>query len=176
MIKKTIAYQDIDGKEVTEDFYFNLNKGELAEWMMTFPGEDFKSHLERIRDSEDPKQILPLFKEIIARSVGQRTESNRFMKDPQFTAEFMSSDAFSEMFIGFLQNAEEFVEFCQGLVPAAMARSIQNVELPEPKQYTVEELVAMDEDEFYRVAGDDSKKWSKDQMLAAFQRRNRQAA
>lgn len=174
MIKKTITFPDIDGKLVTQDYHFNLNKGEITEWMLMFPGGDLMAHLQSIGKTEDPREILPLFKEIISRSVGYRTPKNRFMKDPEFTAEFMASDAFSELFIGFLQNAEEFVEFCKGIVPQDMDLKIENVELPPT--YTVADYVNMDEAEFDRVAGTDAKKWSKDQMLAAFQRRNTRAA
>ena len=38
MLKKTITYTDYDGRERTEDFYFNLNKAELTEMELSVKG------------------------------------------------------------------------------------------------------------------------------------------
>ena len=35
MLKKTIKYTDYNGQQREEDFYFNLNKAELAEMEMS---------------------------------------------------------------------------------------------------------------------------------------------
>lgn len=176
MLKKTIVFTDFNGDAQVEEWYFNLGKADLAEMEMATPG-GMATYLKKITDNQDAQDIIDTFKMFVAKSVGKRSEDGRrHIRGPQITDEFMQSGAYEEFFMQLVTDADFAAEFINGLLPREIMAQIQNVELPEPKEYTVAELQSMDEAEFYRIAGNDPKNWTKDQMLAAFQRKNRQAA
>lgn len=121
MLKKTIKFHDLDGKPLEEDFYFNFTKGELVE--LQFHGRDgLEAHLRRILATSDQGQIIKMFREIISKSVGRRGEDNRrFEKSEQISDEFMQTEAYSELLVELLGNANACAEFIKGVVPAEIA-------------------------------------------------------
>jgi hypothetical protein len=175
MIKKTVTFENLDGEMVTEDWWFNISRGDLVELSV---GNELADRIRAISQANkagtvDARSIIPAFKGILAMSVGKRV-NNRFMRSAEITAEFMGTEAYSEVVFSLISNAGEAAKFVNNLVPADFMKQLEDVEAP--KTYSVEDLVSMDEAEFDMVCGTDPKAWTKDQMLAAFQRRNRQAA
>jgi hypothetical protein len=177
MISKMITFEGIDGSPITEEWWFGINKGDVA---MLALGHELADRIKFIAKATetgtvDASVVLPAFKDLIAMSVGKR-EGNRFMRSPEITAEFMNSEACSELIFGLLTNAEEAAEFCNNLLPQNLMRLIEDVNLPEDKKPSHEELMSMNDDDFYRHVGDDPRQWSKDVMVMAMQRKNRAAA
>jgi len=85
MLKKTITYKDLDGNDVTEDFYFNLNKAEIAEMEMMEAG-GLSTKLRRIVETNDQREIMIAFKSIIMQTIGRRSEDGRrFEKSERIT-------------------------------------------------------------------------------------------
>ena len=64
MLKKTITYEDYNGTERTEDFYFNLTKAELMEMEMSTSG-GFAEMLQNIVKAQDAPSIIKIFKFLI---------------------------------------------------------------------------------------------------------------
>ena len=62
MLKKTFTYVDYNGKERTEDHYFNLTKAEALEMEMSTPG-GFVEMINRIVAAQDAPTIMAAFKE-----------------------------------------------------------------------------------------------------------------
>ena len=60
MIKKTITYEDYNGVERTENFYFNLNKAEVLEMEMGTEGGMAES-IQKIVDAKDAPAIIRVF-------------------------------------------------------------------------------------------------------------------
>lgn len=117
MLKKTITYTDYNGEKRTEDFYFNLNKAELAEMELSEKG-GFSSKLKSIAETNDPSQILPIFKDIVLKAYGVKSEDGRrFIKNDQVRDEFSQTEAFSELFIELATNADAASKFIEGLLP-----------------------------------------------------------
>lgn len=120
MLKKAITYTDFEGVERTENFYFNLMQAELAEMELTTPG-GFATHLQRIAESNDGKQIISTFKEILFKAYGQKSDDGRrFIKSPELSRDFEQTEAYSVLFMELVTNAEAGAAFVNGLMPAQL--------------------------------------------------------
>jgi hypothetical protein len=175
MLKKTIVYPDLDGNEVTEDFYFNLNTAELAEMEMSTKG-GLDANLQKLIDAADGKQIIAIFKDIIASSVGRRSEDNRrFIKSPEITADFMHSEAYSILFMELIESEESGAAFIRGILPANV---IAAVDASEQKTEVVElpENVALEQPAWIREKRDPTQaefaSMTREQMQEAFLLKN----
>lgn len=119
MIKKTITYTDFDGKDRTEDFYFNLSQAELTEKELVHYKTGFGVYLQRIIDSEDGRTIIDTFKDIIKDSYGVRTDDGRsFIKTLSDYEKFSGTEAYSQLFVELVTDADKASEFINGLLPA----------------------------------------------------------
>ena len=63
MLKKTITYTDYNGVERTEDFYFNLSKGEIIEMELTTEG-GYIEMINKITAAQDHITLFKIFKEL----------------------------------------------------------------------------------------------------------------
>lgn len=135
MLKKTITFKDLDGNDVTEDFYFNLNKAEIAEMELSYDG-GLSDYLQKIIQKEDGYAIITSFKDIITKAVGKRSDDGRrFIKSQDIINEFVQTEAYSSMFMDIVTNATSAVDFIKGIVPADMAAKVDaTVELPSGEE------------------------------------------
>ena len=119
MLKKQISYTDFNGLSRTEDFYFNLTQGELAEWELTHGDTGgLERRLTAIIESNDGKKIMDAFREIITRAYGVKSDDGRsFIKTPEIAAGFLGSEAYSVLFMELIQNPEAAAKFINALVP-----------------------------------------------------------
>lgn len=162
MLKKDITFTNLDGEEITETFYFHLSKLELIEMEVEHPG-GLVAYLTQIAEAQDGPKVMAAFREIIAKTIGRRTDDGRFVKHPAYREEFMSSDAYSELVFQFFTDANAAVEFVNAVVPVNLQEAAKTitketvVELPqeeEPKKfedYTDDELFALPVDEFKKI-------------------------
>lgn len=117
MLKKTITYTDFNGIERTEDFYFNLTKAEIAEMELEVPG-GMTTMIERITKTQDTPSLIKVFKELILRSYGKKSDDGRrFIKNKELVEEFKDSEAYSELFMELATNAEAASAFVNGITP-----------------------------------------------------------
>lgn len=129
MIKIPITYVGFDNKEITKDFWFNLTKAEIAELQCEFPGY-FEGYIERLKHDADVADVVAVFKALILKSYGKRTKENKFVKSKEYSEEFAASDAYSELFIKFLDDENDFVsKFLEGALnatPAEVQKAIED--------------------------------------------------
>ena len=117
MLKKTVTYQDFNGVERTEDFYFNLNKAEVAEMEMSTPG-GYAEMLQRIAKAQDSKAIITAFKQLVLDSYGVKSpDGRRFIKNDELREEFEQTNAYPEIFMELASDAEKAAEFVNGIMP-----------------------------------------------------------
>lgn len=127
MIKKTITYEDFDGNEHTEDFYFNLTKSELIELEAAYDGK-FGETLKKIVEAEDNAAILREFKKIIQMSYGERSEDGKhFIKSEDATKSFLQHAAYSTLFLELAQDATAMAEFVTGIMPKGMVPDEEDI-------------------------------------------------
>jgi hypothetical protein len=129
MIKKTITYSDLDGKEFTEDFYFNLSQAEFLELEMIHENDGgFREYLTSVTNSGNGKAIMELFKEIISMAYGTRSEDGKsFVKRKGDQENFMGSEAYEKLFIELLMGPDTAAEFVNGLLPAKVQAAAAEV-------------------------------------------------
>lgn len=183
MIKKTIEFTDLDGNPLVEDFWFNLNKAELAEMELTTEG-GMGNRLERIAKESQGRAVWLMFDELLGRAYGIRSEDNkRFIKGPELWAEFKQTNAYDVLIMEMLTNPESASVFLIGMVPADLVDKIKSGETvtiadeaaapPEKKleDYSRDELLAMPQDQFDRLAGTEATKMDHAVLQIAFQRK-----
>lgn len=117
MIKKTIAYVDFNGNERSDDFYFNLTIDELLELELS-PTESVQNYLERIIKSNDGVEIYKVFRNIVLKAYGKKSDDGlRFVKSEEARNEFSQTNAFSELLFGFMKDAGSAADFINALIP-----------------------------------------------------------
>lgn len=122
MLKKTIKFVDYNGVERTEDFYFNLSKAELSEMELETPG-GFSAMLQRIASAQDVPSLVKIFKELILRSYGEKSDDGRrFVKSKELSEAFSQTEAYSELFMELATNADAASAFINGIVPADISK------------------------------------------------------
>lgn len=127
MLKKTISYVDYDGNERTEDFYFNLTKAELLEMSLSTAG-GLDKYIEKITKTQDTPKLIELFKDIIIRSYGVKSDDGkRFIKNQEITEEFTQTEAYSDLFMTLATDDKEAAEFLNGIIPKSLLDAANNV-------------------------------------------------
>lgn len=159
MLKKPITYTDFNGTTVTEDFYFNLTKSELAKMELGQAG-GMEAYLQSVIESGNGQTIVDAFEKFIKASYGVKSPDGRkFQKSDELLAEFMSTAAYDVLFMEMVTNAEKGAEFVTGIMPADLAAQAQTqMQAQTPKFTLVDEVTPAALDQ--RVA-------SEEEMLAA---------
>lgn len=124
MLKKPITYTDYNGLERTEDFYFNLNQGEIARMEMSIKG-GLAERIKRIVAAQDQPAIIEVFEDLIKKSYGVKTPDGRgFLKRASDLEEFISTEAYSVLFMELATDSKAAAEFINGIVPASMSQGV----------------------------------------------------
>lgn len=117
MLKKAITYTDYDGLERTEEFRFNLTKAELVDMELTTAGT-FSETMKRIIAEKDIIRIAKLFKELLLKSYGVKSDDGkRFVKSQELSEAFSQTEAYSDLYIELLSNPEEAAKFFAEVAP-----------------------------------------------------------
>lgn len=128
MYCKEITYRGYDDQIRTEKFYFNLNKAEIAEMMLTDSDATLDQVFEYFRQTRNGKQLFKMVKDLISSSYGVKSPDGRsFLKTPEITQGFMQSEAFSELFMELLANPDKVAEFFIGIVPSDLQKNLSDV-------------------------------------------------
>ena len=130
MLRKTIKYTDYNGMSREEGFDFHINKAELASLNLKYKG-GLKEMLEFMARSEDGDGLVKFIKEIILMSYGVKEPGGkRFMKSEELRNAFEQSEAFSELFMSLLGDADATAEFVKGILPKDLNPDTVNAESP----------------------------------------------
>lgn len=117
MIKWPIKYTDYNGNEISEDFYFNLNKAELIQMQFDVNGA-YSQFIERVTNERDLKTIGAEFRKIILSSYGKKSDDGkRFIKTQELRDEFEQSEAYATLYVELLSDSDKMVNFVRGILP-----------------------------------------------------------
>ena len=117
MLKKTITYNDYNGTERTEDFYFNLTEAEAMEMEMSTTG-GLTETIRKIVAAQDAPAIIKIFKELLLKAYGEKSpDGKRFIKSEEISTAFSQTEAYSQFFMELATNAEAAAEFVNGIMP-----------------------------------------------------------
>ena len=130
MYSKKIKYQDFNGVEREETFYFNLTETELVEMQTSIDG-GLDEYGKRIIESQNVPEVMALFKKLILITYGEKSaDGKRFIKeDPvrgKLSLEFMQTNAYSELYMEFINNPESAAEFFNNVIPAKLREETAN--------------------------------------------------
>jgi hypothetical protein len=116
MLKKTIVYNDFDGKERSEQFLFNLTEAEVVRLDSEFPG-GLASHIENLDVEGNPHEVIFLFERLIKSSYGIKSDDGRhFIKNDPDVDMFWESAAYSALFMELVKDAEKAASFFNALI------------------------------------------------------------
>ena len=133
MYKTSVTYENFDGEKVTKDLYFNLTKAEVAKLEASkseFGGfsQYASSIIKPASGKPDPNKVIEIFDDMIKRSYGVRTETGEFMKSKEASEIFLSSEAYSELFMRLLSDEEESTRFFEGIMPRDLVEAMHQKE------------------------------------------------
>lgn len=118
MIKKTITYKDFNGNDRTEEFYFNLTKAEVTRMEMSTTG-GMAEMIQRVIAAQDAPSLIRIFEEMIRKSYGVKTPDGRgFVKRKEDLENFMATEAYSQLFMELVTDADSAAEFVNGIIPS----------------------------------------------------------
>lgn len=117
MFKMTQTFTDYNGNETTGTFYFNLNKVEILEMEAQEEG-GYSEMLKRVVESKDSKEIMKLFKTLLLKSYGVKSEDGKgFIKSEELTKQFEQSAAYPEIFMTLCTDAQKASDFVTYVMP-----------------------------------------------------------
>lgn len=123
MIKKTITYNDFNGSERTETFYFHYSQAEILEMELSVDG-GFGERIQRIIDAKDQPSLIRVIKKFVLDAYGVKSDDGkRFIKNDDVRAAFEECPAFSIIFMEMVTNDVAAAEFVKGVVPADFAKN-----------------------------------------------------
>lgn len=129
MYAKKITYEDFDGNQLTETFYFNLTKAEIVEMQLSTTG-GFAEKIQKIIDAQEVPEIIRTFKELILASYGEKSpDGKHFLKKRdghRLADDFAETNAYSVLFMELATNATAASEFINKIVPADLDMSDAN--------------------------------------------------
>ena len=121
MLKKLIKYVDYDGRERSENFYFYMSKAELMEMELGTVG-GMQNLIQLIIDKQDIPKIMEAFKTIILKAYGEKSQDGRrFIKSKELSEAFSQTEAYSNLYMELITNADAAAAFINGIVPEDVA-------------------------------------------------------
>lgn len=117
MLKKTMTYVDFDGNERTEEFFFNLTEQEIAKLELRTEG-GFRAMIDRIVNAKSQVELVDLFENLILAAYGKKSaDGRRFEKSDTIREEFASTQAYSDLYMELVTNADKAADFFNAIVP-----------------------------------------------------------
>lgn len=169
--KESITFTNLDGEEVTEDWYFSLAETDLAD--LPFMHDANRDEiLTNIAKNKDSAGWLKILKMVIFASVGRR-EDNLLIKDEETVKQFRYGGAYTEFFADLITQEDAGWGFFQSILPERLLKQLQ---AQEEKTYSKDEMIAMTDEEFEAAFGTDHTKYSPEVLMVAFQRKNHKPA
>lgn len=117
MLKKTVTYEDFNGVQRTEDFYFNLTRSELMEMHLTTEG-GMDEKINNIVNANSQAELEKLFKQILLMSYGQKSADGRFFrKSDEIRADFEASPVYDKLYMELFTDEKAAADFVNAIIP-----------------------------------------------------------
>lgn len=120
MYIKKIKYTDFNGIDREEEFYFNLTDAELMELQYGHLG-GLDVMLKKIIQTQNTPELIEIFKTIIMKSYGERSDDGREFKKVDddgkpLNIRFAQTQAYSELYMELATNDKAAANFVNGIV------------------------------------------------------------
>ena len=118
MLRETIKYQDYDGNDYEEDFYFNLNKSELVKLQTSIPG-GLEQMIRNIIAAKDENALMSMFAKVIHLSYGEKSpDGKHFIKSEELANAFEQTLAYDNLFMDLINDVDKAAAFINGILPS----------------------------------------------------------
>lgn len=140
MISKTIKFEDYNGNEREQTYYFHMTEAEVLEWLTTDGDYTIEKVYERMVEKRNGREIIRSVQEMILRSYGERSlDGIEFDKSPEIIRKFKQSPAYSELFMELATDSDKASEFFTGIIPMKMINKIKEDMNNNPEKYSSDE-------------------------------------
>lgn len=128
MLKKVITYNDYEGRERTEEHWFNVNQAELIKWLTTTGDYTLDKLIMKLYKERNGKEIMKIFEDLIKISYGKKSPDGRkFEKSEEIWNDFYQTEAYSNLFTDLVTNAKAAADFFNGIIPKSLASEVEKV-------------------------------------------------
>lgn len=142
MLKQTITYRDFNGKERTEDHWFNISKSEAVKLGIT-------TDLERISRATNGQEVMDTFEKLMRMGYGIRSvDGSQFIKNDRYFDEFQSTGAYDQLFMDLVTDADFGAKFCNEMISSALPTTNGSVPTPEETMRRSESARKLSEAQF----------------------------
>lgn len=124
MLKREIKYEDFNGNQTSDVFYFNISKSELVELEVEYE-QGFAQMLQDIIDAKDNKELVAKFKQIILMAYGEKSPDGKsFIKSEELRNAFSQTAAYQELFMELASDDDAAVAFLSGVLPRDIVKQM----------------------------------------------------
>lgn len=128
MYKKTVTYEDYNGVQRTEDFYFALSEAELTEMQLGVDG-GYAAMIDKIVKAKDTPALIKIFKELLLKSYGIKSDDGRrFIKSEELSREFTQTPAYSDLYMMLATDDKQASAFIKNIMPAKLVAKANELE------------------------------------------------
>lgn len=157
-VRKLISFTDLDGKPVSEEWWFQLGKTDALELDIVHE-DNPEEYLKKILDDKDSRKLLKVWKELLFAAVGVRVDS-QLVKNDEVLARFKQGGAYEQFFSELIESEDAGASFFAAILPDDVRD--QAAKQAANPTYTDQQLLDMDDEAFYAAAGtSDLKKMDK---------------
>lgn len=127
MLKKTVTYKDLNGKERTETFYFHYFESEIMDMEMSEEG-GLAERIQRIIDAKDQPSLLKVIKKFVIDAYGVKSDDGRrFDKSEEVKNAFLQCPAYSKIYMELLTDDVLAANFVNQVVPEDMKDTLAEI-------------------------------------------------
>lgn len=127
MLKKTVTYKDLNGKERTETFYFHYFESEIMDMEMSEEG-GLAERIQRIIDAKDQPSLLKVIKKFVIDAYGVKSDDGRrFDKSQEVKDAFLQCPAYSKIYMELLTDDLLAADFVNQVVPEDMKETLAEI-------------------------------------------------
>lgn len=129
MYKMTETFEDYEGNNRTENFYFHLTKAEIMEMDFLEDG-GLQKTIEKIIATQDRKALIEIFKKLVIGAYGEKSaDGRRFMKNDEIRKNFTETEAYSQIFMKLAIDDKEAAAFVNGILPKDLQEEAQKASM-----------------------------------------------
>lgn len=127
MLSITKTYKDFNGQSRTEDFLFHLTKAEILDMELSENG-GFSTILRKLSARQDIKEIISIFRKLVRMAYGEKSADGRtFVKNDQITENFVSTNAYADIYYDLVTDPDKAAAFINGIVPEDIREQMGDV-------------------------------------------------
>jgi hypothetical protein len=127
MLAKKVKYTDFEGVEREETHYFNLTKAEVMKWLATDGEYTLDKVLLQLAKNPSGRKVIDTFEDLLHRSYGRKSlDGRKFEKSEEIWLDFFQSEAYSEIFMDLVTDADKASAFINGIIPEKLAEEARN--------------------------------------------------